>query len=246
MKEKETEFVKKNQELIQHQKKFNQEKLFQENLFNQKEDSLNKLDSSLKQIQSILEEEKKDLDKQKEKLELSKIPNEVGLQNIGATCYMNATLQALSNTDKFTEYFLTKYNFNPNDNTKRMSNEMFKVLSNLWSENKKRGDYAPNDFKNTLSEQNPLFAGIQANDSKDLINFLLERFHQEMNCHSQNNNQNNIDDINQFDERQALNSFVKEYFSIDLDIRSTLYLFSIPVGFSRKLFNSSIKREVIS
>ena len=72
MKEKETEFVKKNQELIQHQKKFNQEKIFQENLMNQKEDSLNKLDSSLKQIQSILEEEKKDLDKQKEKLELSK------------------------------------------------------------------------------------------------------------------------------------------------------------------------------
>ena len=32
-----------------------------------------------------------------------------------------------------------------------------------------------------MSKENPLFAGIQANDSKDLINFLLERFHQELN-----------------------------------------------------------------
>ena len=223
LKEKETEFVKKNQELIQHQKKFNQEKIFQENLMNQKEDSLNKLDSSLKQIQSILEEEKKDLDKQKEKLELSKIPNEVGLQNIGATCYMNATLQALSNTDNFTEYFLTKYHFDPSNNSKRMSNEMYKVLSNLWDENKKKGDYPPYDFKNSLSEENPLFAGIQANDSKDLINFLLERFHQEMNNPPPNNQNNNIMNVNQMNEMETLNAFIQEYFSANKSIISDCF-----------------------
>ena len=218
LKKKETQLEQKEFDLNNFKDKFNQEILIRQNKLQQKEDDLKKYDSSLKEFKLSLDQEKKNFEEDKKKYELSKMPHEIGLRNIGATCYMNATLQALSNTDKFTEYFLTKYNFNPNDNTKRMSNEMFKVLSNLWSENKKRGDYAPNDFKNTLSEQNPLFAGIQANDSKDLINFLLERFHQEMNCHSQNNNQNNIDDINQFDERQALNSFVKEYFGANKSI----------------------------
>ena len=218
LKEKEIEFDKKNQDLIQHQKKFNQEKLFQENIIIEREDSLNKLDSSLKQIQSLLEEEKKDLDKQRQKIIQSNTPNEIGLRNIGATCYMNATLQALSNTDKFTEYFLTKFHFDPSNNNKRMSNEMYKVLINLWDEFKKNGDYPPNDFKESLSEENPLFAGVQANDTKDLINFLLERFHQEMNNPPPMNQNNNIVNVNQMNEMETFNAFVQEYFSSNSSI----------------------------
>jgi len=35
----------------------------------------------------------------------------IGLANIGATCYMNSTLQCLSNTDKLTNYFLKKFKY---------------------------------------------------------------------------------------------------------------------------------------
>ena len=177
----------------------------------------------LEEERKKLEEERKKLEEERKKLELSKIPNEVGLQNIGATCYMNATLQALSNTDALTEYFLTKYHFDPSNNSKRMSNEMYKVLSNLWDENKKKGDYPPYDFKNSLSEENPLFAGIQANDSKDLINFLLERFHQEMNSPPLNNQNNNINNVNQTDEMATLNAFIQEYFSANKSIISDCF-----------------------
>ena len=209
LKEKESEFNIKNKELIEYQKQLNQEKIFQENFLMQRENSLNRLES-------LLEKEKKDFEEKKKKFELSKIPNEIGLQNIGATCYMNATLQALSNTDKFTTYFLTRYKFDQNDKNKKMSNEMYKVLINLWDENKKKGDYPPNDFKNSLSEENSLFAGIQANDSKDLINFLIERFHQEMNLPSPN--QININNVNQMNEMETLNAFIKEYFSANKSI----------------------------
>ena len=65
-----------------------------------------------------------------------------------------------------------------------------KVLQNLWDKKYNNKAYSPNSFKEVLSKENPLFAGIQANDSKDLINFLVERFHQELNIVKQQNNIN--------------------------------------------------------
>ena len=198
-------------QLIENENKFTQEKLLQEKKLKQKEENLNKFKFSL-------EQEQKDFEVQKTKEELSKLPNLVGLQNIGATCYMNATLQALSNTNSLTEYFIDKSKFIPNNSTKKMTSEYYKVLSNLWSETKKNGDYAPYDFKQALSEENTLFAGIQANDSKDLINFLLERFHIELNNPNPNNNDNNIVNVNQMDEMQTLSAFISDYFNSNRSI----------------------------
>ena len=165
-----------------------------------------------------LEEQKKLEEEQKKLEEFKKLPNLVGLQNIGATCYMNATLQALSNTNSLTEYFLNPSKFNPNNPNKKMSNEYYKVLRNLWSDTKKSGDYAPHDFKKALSEENTLFAGVQANDSKDLINFLLERFHQELNNPKPNNNNNSIINVNQMDEMQTLKAFLTDYLNSNQSI----------------------------
>ena len=210
-KEKEQEFSKKNQELIKIQDKFKQEKINHEKQLAQKENILN-------QFKISLDQEKKDFEDKKKKEELSKLPNLVGLQNIGATCYMNATLQALSNTKSLTDFFLTKYKFDANAYNKKMANEYYKVLTNLWSDEKKNGDYPPYDFKQAISEENPLFAGIQANDSKDLINFLLERFHQELNYAKKSNNDNEIVNVNQMDEMQTLKVFISDYFNSNQSI----------------------------
>ena len=223
LKNKEDKLNKLEKELNEKEKSIlnqnEQAKILKENLLNlkQKEESLRDQELKLKNDINKLEIEKKYFEKEKELFELSKLPNEVGLQNIGATCYMNATLQALSNTNKFTQYFLNKYKYNPNDVSKKMSNEIYKVLINLWSDQKKKGDYPPYDFKNALSEENSLFAGVKANDSKDLINFLLERFHQEMNTGAKVNN-NSDEIVNQLDEEQTFNAFVKEYFSTNKSI----------------------------
>ena len=224
LKNKETQFnellKKEKEEYLSLQKK--QEKLYKEKLLKlkEKEDLLLKQKESLKNNLNNLESQKKTLEEEKKLFELSKLPNEIGLQNIGATCYMNATLQALSNSNLFTEFFLTKYHYNSNDFSKKMSNEMYKVLINLWSDNKKKGDYPPNDFKKALSEENPLFAGVQANDSKDLINFLLERFHQELNTAGKGGDKNNdkIINVNQMDEQQTLKAFLDEYFNSNKSI----------------------------
>ena len=211
LKAKDLQLEAKKSELIKIQDKFKQEKINHEKQLAQKENILN-------QFKISLDQEKKDFEEKKKKEELSKLPNLVGLQNIGATCYMNATLQALSNTKSLTDFFLTKYKFDANAYNKKMANEYYKVLTNLWSDEKKNGDYPPYDFKQAISEENPLFAGIQANDSKDLINFLLERFHQELNYAKKSNNDNEIVNVNQMDEMQTLKVFISDYFNSNQSI----------------------------
>ena len=136
------------------------------------------------------------------------VPITVGLDNIGATCYMNATLQSLSNVPELTNFFLRKYQPNPN---KKMSNEYYTVIKNLWDKEKNGKSYSPISFKNVLSEMNPLFSGIAANDSKDLINFLLETFHQELNSvNAQQKTDYMISLEDQRNEQRMLEIFVND------------------------------------
>ena len=180
-----------------------------ENKFNLKHNEMSKLIEKYKQENEEIK---------KKNLELSKDPILVGLNNIGATCYMNATLQSLSNSDKLTEYFLKKYKYEPNNNNKIMSNVYYNVIKDLWNRENHNKSFSPNEFKEKLSQENPLFAGIAANDSKDLINFLIERFHNELNIIKndngmQNNNNNNyeINPNDQLDEQKMLNIFINEF-----------------------------------
>ena len=228
----------KNQELNKKMKEFEEKEknlIKKENELTEKENKIKLIESKrklsesqIKQKYEIFELEKKKFKEEKEKInsqlierekviklkedELleSKKPILIGLNNIGATCYMNATLQCLSNTNKLTEYFLNIYKTSPNKN---MSNEYQKVLINIWDRKNNNKSYSPNSFKEVLSKENPLFAGIAANDSKDLINFLLERFHQELNIEKPNKNINNnmIAQEDQTNENMMLKLFLEEF-----------------------------------
>ena len=151
----------------------------------------------------------------------------IGLENIGATCYMNSTLQCLSNTDKLTTYFLEKFTYKKDDVSKKISNNFYIVLHNLWESEKNY--YRPIKFKKALSEENPLFSGINANDSKDLLNFLLERLHVELNKASNDNitKINNIQNLNQLSEEQAKQSFLNAFIKNHKSIISDLFYFTI-------------------
>ena len=173
--------------------------------YEQKKNKLYEQEEKLKQYEQKIKE-------LKEIINESKIPITIGLENIGATCYMNATLQSLSNTPDLKNFFLNKYQYNQNEINKKISNEFFIVIKHLWDKKKNKQSYAPHSFKNVLSHENPLFAGIQANDSKDLINFLLERFHKELNeSNFQQNNNYLITQTDQLDEDKMLKLFLNEF-----------------------------------
>ena len=157
-----------------------------------------------------------------------KKPPLIGLQNIGATCYMNATLQCLSNVGLLTGYFLLNKSLFENipreNQEKKLSKAFSEVLYHLWNPKEPNKYYSPNYFKEVISTQNELFAGIQANDSKDLLIFLYQTMHSELNMYK------NIDIIdsefsNQMDANYELNKFRKNYFANNKSIINDLFYF---------------------
>ena len=143
----------------------------------------------------------------------------IGLNNIGATCYMNATLQCLSHTLKLTNYFLNPKNEEVITLPKnKFSKSFLEVIKRLWIKeyNYNKSSYSPYDFKNIISQMNPLFQGIAANDAKDLVNFILQELHSELNLIKYNidNNSNkskNYININQRDEHFMFQNFIEEF-----------------------------------
>ena len=181
LKEKEEEINKKN-ELIE-------KKEIELNNLNLEFENIKKNIVKREQIQLEFEQNKDKIIE--EEIKKRNKPILIGLNNIGATCYMNATLQSLSNTKDLTDYFLKTYKSDPK---KIMANEYHKLIVNLWKRENNNIPFSPNSFKEVLSKENPLFAGIAANDSKDLINFLIERFHTELNIVNNNISDSNIND----------------------------------------------------
>ena len=229
-KQKELEEQIKKQKLLEEQMK--KQKLLGEQMKKQKElEEKMKLEKKLKeeQLKKQKEEEEK-LKKKKQSLTCKsfKIPPLIGLQNIGSTCYMNATLQCFSHTEVLTNYFLNENNYNKiynnniakiNPQSLQLSPSYLDLINNLWR--KKHKYYPPTEFRKRLADMNPLFVEGTPNDAKDLLTYLLMQLHEELNLINGNNN-NNDDNINidQYNEQIILQNFVKSFFGMNKSILS--------------------------
>jgi hypothetical protein len=98
--------------------------------------------------------------------EFSQDPH-IGLANIGATCYMSATIQCFSNIQRFRDELLDnnvyKDLYNNRNHAKRLSFALAEVFKNLWLNNS-INYYSPDYFKEVISDMNSLFKDIAAND----------------------------------------------------------------------------------
>ena len=140
-------------------------------------------------------------------------PGIKGLRNVGATCYMNATLQCFSNSDKLKTDLINKYDeYKKDANTsKKLTFALAEVVYNLWKvlDDKK---YIPEDFKRIIGEMNPLFKKIGANDPKDLILFILIKIHDETNIKKEAKQMlNNTPPPNPHDFYSVYNDFNKYF-----------------------------------
>ena len=155
------------------------------------------------------------------------LPHKIGLQNIGQTCYMNASLQCLTNVEKISKKLLQMFNQNI---INIQQQPLTYVYSSLLYEFiiTDKSYIIPQTFKATLEELNPLFQGNQASDAKDFIFFMIERLHQELK--PPENPLNNFAQIDFFKQEMearnqmlTLNKFLNEFRNNSSIISDTFY-----------------------
>ena len=171
----------------------------------------------------------------------------IGLKNVGLTCYMNAILQCFLHINELNIFFIKKYpkdkamltKLNNDVETKGLLSEKYyeivEGVNNKQSEPEKPfyvryynyffyndDSFSPKDFNDTLSKLNPQFGKYESNDAKDLLLFLIQSMHSELNYNG-NIKLINVPKCNQLIEKEAFNFF--DFVNNNLNFSIFSYLF---------------------
>eukprot|EP00934_Nitzschia_sp_Nitz4_P003844 Nitzschia sp. Nitz4//scaffold66_size103028//37925//43391//NITZ4_004496-RA/size103028-snap-gene-0.138-mRNA-1//-1//CDS//3329556344//3834//frame0 len=131
----------------------------------------------------------------------------VGLYNMGNTCYLNSSIQCLSHTPIFRDYFTSKCYLkdinttNPLGHQGHLAQVSAVLINSLWKKFNQQGaiqqpkrviapgSYAlvnapaltPKTFKDSLGKFNELFSGNEQHDAQELLAFLLDGLSEDLN-----------------------------------------------------------------
>ncbi|KAM9780638.1 ubiquitin carboxyl-terminal hydrolase 31 [Neosynchiropus ocellatus] len=126
-----------------------------------------------------------------------RVPGVSGLKNHGNTCFMNAILQCLSNTELFAEYLVLEHYKDEEENGEKpktngvhlqrkgpmakgeVTEQLSGLVRALWT-----FEYTPQhsrDFKNAVSKSATQFKGNAQHDAQEFLLWLLDRVHEDLN-----------------------------------------------------------------
>lgn len=110
----------------------------------------------------------------------------VGLANLGNTCFLNSSVQCLSNTIPLTDYFLG-YDYRSEINRDNflgtkgaLASSYAEVAKHLWLGQGVQY-YSPGRFKSSLAKFAPQFDGSEQHDAQELLAYLLDGIHEDLN-----------------------------------------------------------------
>ncbi|XP_064162536.1 ubiquitin carboxyl-terminal hydrolase 21 isoform X3 [Anguilla rostrata] len=108
---------------------------------------------------------------------------QVGLLNVGNTCFLNSIVQCLCHTHGLRDYCLTKTYQKEMGSSKepKLMNAFTQVLADLWDANGSDAPVNPGQFYNIFKESVPYFSGYSQQDAQEFLRFLLDRLHSEIN-----------------------------------------------------------------
>ncbi|KAH9945764.1 cysteine proteinase [Amylocystis lapponica] len=108
-----------------------------------------------------------------------------GLKNLGNTCYMNSTIQCLSATVPFTQFFTngrwkSAINMvNPIGTKGNLAHAFANILRDMW-----QGELqclSPVTFRRSICTYASQFGGTEQHDSQEFLSFLLDGLHEDLN-----------------------------------------------------------------
>ena len=117
-------------------------------------------------------------------------PGVIGIFNHGNSCFMNAVLQCLSNTDSFTEYFVKDFYKSDLKNSKNGKKSVFRLnlgevteqlgilLKSIWS-GKYNSDVS-SEFKSVVGKFSSQYKGDHQHDAQEFLLWLLDRIHEDV------------------------------------------------------------------
>lgn len=108
-----------------------------------------------------------------------------GLQNLGNTCFMNSSIQCLSNVYELTEFLLSN-NFladinekNPLGTGGKLIAAYSELLKDMWEGSERY--VSPWQLKSVVGKFASQFSGYSQQDSQELLSYLLDGIHEDLN-----------------------------------------------------------------
>ncbi|EDW05010.1 GH17697, partial [Drosophila grimshawi] len=112
-------------------------------------------------------------------------PGATGLHNLGNTCFMNAALQVLFNTQPLAQYFHRQmHRFELNAANKlgtrgQLAMRYSELLKEVWTATTR--SVAPLKLRFCVNKHAPQFSGGGQHDSQELLEWLLDALHEDLN-----------------------------------------------------------------